>query len=365
MKATPLVLLLALVLLLHWSGLSWLGAQIQSSAPLARMSEPMFTRVIQATAVIEPAPTVLKASPPKPAPKKIPALAAVVPAADNAEASTPTGDSTKPPQAPETPESPVRTAVTEPATPTPTAEANADPSDTWPPDTRLTYRLTGNYRGELRGSARVQWQREAPVPGRTEAVRYQVQLAISLSGVEIASMTSQGKINEAGLLPELYEEKLPGNVRRVTLEGNQIRFNNGRVDVRPTTVQDTASQFVDLSHRFATGVETLKEGAEVRLWLARPGGLDFWTYDVLAPEILQTPELGAIEAFRLKPRPLSSPRGPIVAEMWFAPSLQYLPVRVRISLGDGNFIDLMVERIEQSERPKVNAPKDGQLRDPT
>jgi hypothetical protein len=33
--------------------------------------------------------------------------------------------------------------------------------------------------------------------------------------------------------------------------------------------------------------------------------------------------------------------------MWFAPRLQYLPVRVKITLGDGNFVNLMVEKIEQ------------------
>ena len=64
-------------------------------------------------------------------------------------------------------------------------------------------------------------------------------------------------------------------------------------------------------------------------------------------EMLQTRGLGAVEAFRLKPRPITKPRGPITAEMWFAPSLQYLPVRIRVMMGSEAWLDLLVDQIEQ------------------
>ena len=66
-------------------------------------------------------------------------------------------------------------------------------------------------------------------------------------------------------------------------------------------------------------------------------------------DTLSTPRHGALQAFHLKPRPLARPRGPITAELWFAPTLQYLPVRIRINLGEQIWIDLMVDTIEQSE----------------
>jgi hypothetical protein len=116
-------------------------------------------------------------------------------------------------------------------------------------------------------------------------------------------------------------------------------------------VQDTASQFVELTRRFSTGREVLAVGSQVQVWLARPAGMALWTYDVVAEDTLQTPELGPVQAFHLRPRPISNPRGVITAELWFAPALQYLPVRVRISLGNENFVDLMVERIEQADAP--------------
>ncbi len=361
----PLLLLLGAVLLLHWGMLTWLSDEIRAPKQLAKLADPMFTRIIEPTKAPEPLAASLARPPsvarPKPPKKVTPTAMAVAPLTEAvAVASPPKAESNPPPET-----TPPSAEPTPPAAPDLPVAEPGPPQDTWPPDTRLTYRLTGNYRGELNGSARVQWQQVPAPDGQPESRRYQVRLDMSLSNMVVASMTSQGKITEAGLLPEVYEEKLPGAVRRVDFEDTQIRFNNGRVDVRPTTVQDTASQFVELSHRFATGVDTLKAGAEVRVWLARPGGLDFWTYDVLAPEILQTPTLGPIEAFQLKPRPLANPRGPIIAEMWFAPSLQYLPVRVRIALGGDNFVDLMVERIEQSERPPAAQAEEKKAVDPS
>ena len=359
MKPRFLLLLFVAVLLLHWGALNWLSDQIRGPALLAQLAEPMFTRIIEQTkppellvAKLTPPPAVAKPKPPK---KATPPLATVT-ALDEAVAvaSPPAPPSGEPSESKPASTEPLPAAVPDLPTAEPSAPAEP-PTDLWPPDTRLTYRLTGNYRGKLSGSAQVQWQ-QLPAPDPADKTRrYQVRLEMSLSSVVVVSMTSQGQLTDDTLQPQVYEEKLPGIVRRVAFEGAQIRFNNGRVDVRPTTVQDTASQFVELSHRFASGREALVAGAEVRLWLARPGGLDFWTYDVIGPEVLQTHGLGAVEAFHLKPRPLANPRGPIVAEMWFAPSLQYLPVRVRIALGGDDFVDLMVERIEQADTVPAQA----------
>ena len=153
------------------------------------------------------------------------------------------------------------------------------------------------------------------------------------------------------------EEQFPMSVRRVTFDGAHVRFHDGSQALQPTALQDTASQFVELSRRFSTGREALKVGAQVRVWLARPQGMALWTYDVVEEETLQMPELGAVQAFHLRPRPIANPSGVITAEIWFAPSLQYLPVRVRISLGADNFVDLIVERIEQGAEPAPEPPE--------
>jgi hypothetical protein len=135
--------------------------------------------------------------------------------------------------------------------------------------------------------------------------------------------------------------------RAMRLGDADITLADGRSIPRPADVQDTASQFVELGHRFATGRQALALGEVVTLWLARPGGVDAWTYDVVAQDLLQIPRLGEVPAWRLRPRPLPQRRDNLSAEIWFAPSLQYLPVRIRLALGDEAEIDLKVETIEQ------------------
>ena len=128
-----------------------------------------------------------------------------------------------------------------------------------------------------------------------------------------------------------------------------ITLDDGRRVPRPDGVQDTASQFVELSHQFANALIRLAKGTVVSFSMARPGGVDAWVYDVTERVVLDTPGYGPVEAFHLVPRPQAQPRGNITAEMWFAPSLQYLPVKIRIQQGNEIHMDLVVERIDQAE----------------
>lgn len=341
----PLVVLLVAVLLAHALVLSWLRNQLEDLKPLTLMADPMFTRMIVPVRTVAPVPVAKPAV--RHASKSAKARAVeVTPAAAAAqeESADPQGQDTSNQSGDAPEDSAAQDKVAEaPAPPASAPVAEAPAPDTWPADTRLTYLLTGYYRGEVSGDARVQWQRQQN--------RYQVRVAM----LGLASMTSQGEVTPTGLIPQAYQEELFGFVRRVAFEGGQVKFNDGDLRQAPEAVQDTASQLVELSHRFSTGREVLKVGAEVKIWLARPRGMDEWTYDVTGEEMLKTPLYGTVQTFRLQPRPIARPRGPIKAEIWFAPSLQYLPVRVRISGSKDSFLDLMVERIDQSAPPAPDA----------
>ncbi|QJW85722.1 DUF3108 domain-containing protein [Ramlibacter terrae] len=190
----------------------------------------------------------------------------------------------------------------------------------------MTYRLEGLYRGgPVYGDARVHWQREG--------ARYRARLELAVRFFGSVRMTSEGDATPLGLLPRAFEEIRPGQRRVARFGGQVVALERGKRALRPPGLQDTVSQFVELAHRFATGRDALAVGHSVSFPMARPDGIDHWTYDVVASEMLPTPELGAIEAFHLKPRPIANPRGDITAEMWFAPSLQYLPVRIRCCSG--------------------------------
>jgi len=362
MKPRPFVLLLALVLLGHWAGLVWLRGQMPDFQPLIPMVDPLFTRIVVPTH-----PAALRPERFRQQPTRIPpAAVSVVATADVAAEPAPEQDQQQGPgdsqpsdtlaqavaQAASAPDLAEPTDPTEAALPAaPATIASAPVSDeatpapeSWPPDTRVSYSLKGFYRGDIDGSARVQWQREQS--------RYQVRVDLRMALVIGVSMISQGEVSESGLLPRVYEEQLLGRVRRVGVDGGWVKFNDDSQVLAPPALQDTVSQLVELSHRFSSGREALKVGGQVSVWLARPQGIAWWTYDVTEEETLTTPELGPVQAFHLVPRPIANPSGVITAELWFAPSLQYLPVRLRISLGSGNFVDLLVEHIEQTAQTR-------------
>ena len=368
-----------LVLLLHALALALLSSLLRPPSLLKTMATPFYTRSIapEVPAVVAAAPAPMEIKPNRPTALIRPARAATKNKAkttskpsQGATAATDVAPepATEPPevtaQAPDTPASAASPAVANdqttaaavadasaaPPAAEPVAAASAAPAASapsagdapflasWPSDTRLTYKLGGNYRGELHGSARVLWQREG--------TRYHTAVEMSAGLLASLSFTSQGDITEGGLRPEVYEENVRGRRRGVRL-GEDVRLNNGDRIARPEAVQDTASQFVELGHRFSTGQVKLVPGAQVNFSMARPGGIDEWTYDVIGEETLHLPRLGPVPTLHLKPRPLSKPRGPISAEIWYAPSLQYLPVRIRITQGNDNYIDLMVDTIEQ------------------
>lgn len=234
--------------------------------------------------------------------------------------------------------------VTTASAPTPAASANPPATvadlDAWPADTRLSYRVTGFYRGDLHGKGSVVWQRDKR--------RYQVKVDVDVGWLAGFVMTSQGVVGPDGLLPQAYEEVQNGKRRRtVVMQDDQVVYNDGQTQPKPLGIQDTASQFVELSHRFSSGEVQLATGNTVDMWLARPGGADRWTYDIVGRETLYPASLPPVEAFHLKPRPLERPRGPITAELWFAPSLQFLPVRIRMNVGPDAWLDLLIDRIEQ------------------
>jgi hypothetical protein len=115
-------------------------------------------------------------------------------------------------------------------------------------------------------------------------------------------------------------------------------------------VQDSASQFVHLTWLFTLRPELLQPGRSIELPLALPRVVEPWTYDVLASETLDTPA-GPVPALHVKPRRESRPGGDLTAEMWVAPSLQYLPVRLLIRQDAETYIDLLIERLPEQAAP--------------
>ena len=215
----------------------------------------------------------------------------------------------------------------------------------------MSYTLTGNYRGEVSGSAQVEWIRVGS--------HYQVHLDLlvgpSFAPIITRRMSSDGEITAEGLTPHRYDQDTKVVMRErnratIVFEPGSVVLANG--DRRGTVpgVQDTASQFVQLTYVFSTRPELLRIGGTVDIPLALPHKVDVWTYDVVEEESLNT-NFGPLPSIHLKPRRVAPQAGELSAEIWFAPQLRYMPVRIRITQGVENYLDLLI-----AKPPEMGAP---------
>ncbi len=216
----------------------------------------------------------------------------------------------------------------------------------WPPSTRLSYTLTGDFRGPVLGSAVVEWLRSGS--------RYQVRMDVTAGLLFSRRVSSEGEITPEGLQPRRYDEETKvvlRDARRLTiwLDGDRVRLPGGGEALRPAGVQDSASQFVQMTWLFTTRPQLLERGRTLEIPLALPRRVEPWVYEVLETETLYTPA-GPVEAVHVKPR-REGRTNELTAELWVAPSLQYLPVRLLIRQDAQTYIDLLLERLPQQAEP--------------
>jgi hypothetical protein len=185
-RRAGLVALALVVSLGHWAVMRLLPELRIGDGSAERMPkriEVAFVREL-APAAPPPPPVVVARKAPKapkarPKPVPAPAEAASAPAAEDSAAQALAQLPPLPVAEPEPTPEPTPTPVEEapaPTTPQPEAvaaaasAASAASAFEWPPSTRVSYKLSGNYRGEVVGNAQVEWVRAGS--------RYQVHLDV-------------------------------------------------------------------------------------------------------------------------------------------------------------------------------------------
>jgi hypothetical protein len=129
-------------------------------------------------------------------------------------------------------------------------------------------------------------------------------------------------------------------------DAETVELSQGRRVPSLPGVQDTASQFVQMTWLFLTQGERLQPGAVLNLPLALPRRVGLWTYDVREASPLALPFDPALPVLHLQPRPDTSRPNELAAEVWVAPGLQYLPVRIVLRQDSQNHL-----RLDLKSRP--------------
>lgn len=221
------------------------------------------------------------------------------------------------------------------------------PAFEWPAATRVSYKLEGFFRGPVYGQSSVEWVRKDQ--------RYQVHVEASVgpSFAPLGSwrLTSEGDILPEGLYPRLYE-----NVNRlliktsspklIKLDADQVIQPDGKQYPRPEGIQDPASFMIQVAYQFVLKPERLRPGASFEMTVVTLRKPEPLIFDVVAEELLDTP-MGRIPTLHVRPRKAVVDGGALPADVWFAPGLQYLPVRIYMKMKDEVWMDMRMDRAPQ------------------
>ncbi len=345
--------LAVLVLLVHLCLLQSLPLSLQATEPGAATALSFATRSLEPPAkTAPPLPSPMVPKPAKPAPKALPKPPATAPepaaaAPIQAEATLaeppPVPESIEPPPSPppepDEPAEPAKLAASAPeplpaldaqATAVPQAPAlplNFSP-ESLSASTRLIYSLKTNkfpfpVHGELL------WLNQ----GNT----YSARLHYGVFGLS-REQTSQGQIGTNGLAPERFADKYRSELAaHFNYAQNKITFSANTPDApMQPGAQDRLSVLLQLGALLASEPERYPTGSTLALQTAGPRDADTWLFTVVSIAPLDLPS-GAMDTIKLE----RNPRRPYdqKVEVWLAPSLGYLPVRIRITEANGDNVD--------------------------
>lgn len=293
--------------------------EVKLSAPPVGMAPPV------------PAPAAVKAGKAKKRLVKSAEDAASAPE-DEAATAADSASSTPVPAVAQAPSAPIQTAQAPAPAASKSQEPPKGPPFEWPKATKVSFRLEGYFRGKLTGSASVEWLRQGS--------KYQVFLDTTVGGIFTQQATSEGEITPDGLYPTRNETKgrrfftdIP--VRTITLDPEEITFPNGDKAPRPPEVQDLISNIIQMSYRFTMDPELLTPGKSIKATIATAKKLEELIFDVVKEDVIDSP-MGRLTAIHVKPRRVVETGTPLPpVEIWFAPNLQYLPVRIYAEKTDG------------------------------
>lgn len=325
-----MLLLTALVLLVHL-------ALLQSSPLALGLSQtpppppPSFTTRMVALTPLAPA-TTLPRKRPAAAPRAAPVPAAPVAVAlrsDDTAPHTPASPSlpeAAEPPAPTPDEAPPAAESVAAATPPPSTPASAQP--TVPGSARISYKVQAN-KFPFNANAELLWQQDGKI--------YSAQLALSAFG-QTRMQTSRGEIIPSGLAPLRFSDKYRSEVAaHFNREYGKVTFSANTPDVPlQPGAQDRLSVLLQLAALIANDPVHYAPATTLSIQTIGPRDADTWLFTVGSEEKIKLPG-GELMALKLERKPRQEFDQKV--ELWLAPTQAYLPVRIRITEANGDFID--------------------------
>lgn len=214
---------------------------------------------------------------------------------------------------------------------------------TLPASVLLEYKMIGASKGlNYHANAELSWINRGG--------QYDATMKVSAFLIGSRSMTSAGQITPTGLAPTRFADKFRSELAAHFLaDQGKIIFSANTPDAPWIEgAQDRVSVFLQLGGMLAAKPQDFPAGSEITLYTIGPREADTWTFVVETEDKLQIMgnEMTTIKVTR-KPRREFDQK----VEIWFAPSMGYLPVRNRITQQNGDFID---QELSDVSKPKTD-----------
>lgn len=204
-----------------------------------------------------------------------------------------------------------------------------------PPGTRLDYDVSGKASGfTYHAQGQLDWRRDAE--------RYDARLTLSMPLLGSRVQTSEGRIGPDGLRPDRFADRRRNKERSASFERDEqrIRFSNQAPHaVLQPGAQDRLSLFLQLAGLLRKQPRAPGDGIEFQV--VGTGDAENWRFVIGPLQPLALPA-GTIEAVRIARAPRKPDDSRV--ELWLAPTLGHLPVRLRITQVDGDLADQRLSR---------------------
>ena len=243
----------------------------------------------------------------------------------------------------------------EQAPPASAAVASAGPAPTvvtaisLPGSARLQYKVLGTSKG-------LNYFADSELNWNNAGSSYDATMKVSALFIGSRSMTSTGAVTSTGLAPTRFADKYKNEVAAHFDAGKgKVTFSANTPDVPwMEGAQDRVSVFLQLGGMLAAGPggavgsgeagapRGFGVGSSITLYTVGPRDADTWTFMVEAAEQLSLPS-GDMATLKLTRKPRREYDQKV--EVWFAPSLGFLPVRNRITQANGDFVDQQLKSV--------------------
>ena len=212
-----------------------------------------------------------------------------------------------------------------------------------PPSALLKYQVSGQVKNlNYTASGELLWQAQG------EAYQARLEIGAFLLGSRV--QTSTGTLGAEGLMPTRFGDKTRSELAaHFQRDKGLISFSANTADAPLLKgAQDRLSVVLQISALLAADPPRFPTGTMLSFQTVSQREAEVWQFVVEKPEALDLP-YGRVSTLKVNRQPRREFDQQI--EIWYAPELQYLPVRLRITNANGDQVDQQLRQVERQSVP--------------